>query len=160
MKNHAFHDFGKSKNSPPNPRKSPPRTRKSPGALAQGHHHESPRAWEIDLVGFGWSWCEALSSLFVPGGPFGQNQGVLLWQFFFVFNPKFSLSKADPETKGRQSRRFQTMRNPILLMIFLWDHGVYYNGTAFGQLLGSFLKISWFSQSESTRINPKPSRCG
>ena len=41
----------------------------------------------VSIYLFWTKWCEALSSIFPPGGPFGQNQGVLPWRFFFVFKP-------------------------------------------------------------------------
>ena len=102
------------------------------GLSRQGHFHESPRAWKFCSHGFWWSWCEAFSSIFALGGPFGQNQGVLLRLVFSSFNPKFWWSKWAPETKPSFSPGFQTMRNPILSMIFLWDHGFYCTRTAFG----------------------------
>ena len=95
-------------------------------------------------------WCEALSFKSPSGGPFGWFWGVLLRLFFFAFNPMFSSSKRPPETKASQYQEFQTMRNSILLTIFLQDHGICRAKTDFGPILVPF----WieFSKYLSERI--------
>ena len=50
----------------------------------------------------------------------------------------FSSSKRPPETKASQSQGFQTMRNSILLTMFLQDHGILFPETDFGRILVPF----------------------
>ena len=81
--------------------------------------------------------------------------GLLVRLFFFVFNPMFSSSKRPPETKASLSQGFQTMRNSILLTIFLQDHGIYCSETDFGPILAPFwIELSKYL-SECIRIEWK-----
>ena len=53
------------------------------------------------------------------GGPSGKIRGSSREAFFFAFDPKFSPSKRAPETKASRFQRFQCMRNPMVIEIFL-----------------------------------------
>ena len=53
--------------------------------------------------------------------------------------PRFSSSKAPPETKASHSQGFQTMRNPMVITIFFHLHGIHCAETNFGVIFGTFL---------------------
>ena len=107
-------------------------------ARAQTHPRESQRLWGKSRVGWGGSWCEALSFDSASGGPSGTFGGSSCESFFFGFNPMFSMSKPPPESKASLWQGFQTMRISIFFVIFLCDHGIPWHRTTFGQLFGSF----------------------
>ena len=104
------------------------------------HFLKNPSNWYQEDSKCKNNWSEALSSLLAQGGPFGHFQGVLLWGFFFTFGRIFDASKRPPEKKTRQAIRFQTMRNPMVSMIFPGDHGNSEDKTTFGLIFGRF---SW-----------------
>ena len=104
-------------------------------ARAQTHPRESQRLWGKSRVGWGGSWCEALSFDSASGGPSGTFGGSSC-EFFWVFNQKFSMSKPPPEIKASLYQGFQTMRISIFFVIFLCDHGIYRNETHLGPHFG------------------------
>ncbi len=57
---------------------------------------------------------------------------------FFTFNPTCVASKSPPETKVELSQGFQTMRNPMVSMIFPGDHGNSPPETDFGVIFCRF----------------------
>ena len=107
-------------------------------ARAQTHPRESQRLWGKSRVGWGGSWCEALSFDSASGGALRALLGGPPASLFFDLNPKFSMSKPPPETKASEYLWFQTMRISIFFVIFLCDHGINPAETHFGPLLGSF----------------------
>ena len=67
---------------------------------------------------------------------------------------KFSPLKRAPETKASFWIWFQTMRNPMVFVIFLWDNGNCPPETTLGPIFGPFLmKFSNINQT-STRSIP------
>ena len=70
---------------------------------------------------------------------------------FFAFEPMFVASKRAPETKVEQDKRFQTLRNPMVFMIFLGDHGNTSVEIHFGLIFVSF----WIKISEKSNLTTK-----
>ena len=75
----------------------------------------------------------------LEGGPSGIFGGSSCEAFFFAFNPKFSPSKTPPETKPSFWQRFWTMRIRMVIIIFLWEHGICPAETTLGPVVRSTL---------------------
>ena len=69
------------------------------------------------------------------GGPSGKIRGSSCDTFFSSFKRMFVGSNWSPKAKASFYHWFQTMRNPMVIMICTQDHGICWTETDFGPIL-------------------------
>ena len=114
------------------------------------------RQFQNGSIGSQMVWCEALSSLFAPGGPFGQNQGVLLWRFFsssnrFSHGPKGLQKQKLLFPKGFELWGIRSFNDFSVRPRDLPKHERFW--TDFGIILERTLEISLRIDRERSEIN-------
>ena len=107
-------------------------------ARAQTHPRESQRLWGKSRVGWGGSWCEALSFDSASGGPFGHFWGVLLRVFFFDFSSMFPYQNLLQKQKLQIPFGFKPRGFRFSLLFFCATTGSIHPRLMLDNLLGHF----------------------